>query len=853
MSETPQRALGSYDIKDGVASATLLGLMYDVRVKQSGELEISETKAVMPNGEPAPSWSYALGTPNIQFEQDGAPLELAHSADLKLKGNTLIRSWGNARELYEHHHHSLKHSLIVSQRPQGKGDLLVSFPLLSSARHERGPDGSILVLDGSGQLRMKWSELVITDADGKRIEARFEVQQDALTMRVQAERARFPLLIDPLATNPAANIDGDQISANLGAAIANAGDVNGDGFSDLLVGQPNYTQNGVKSGRALLFLGSASGIQNTASWSLVSGGADDRVGDSLVGLGDVDGDGFSDIVVSAPFAESSGGPSNEGLVWVYRGTNQIGITGLLNMALVWTRAGGVAERRMGQRVERAGDTNCDGKPDLIISAYDLNNTASTGIVEVHKGKGGAPFFFTDVWSQIGESNGFGSATSTAGNINGVSNGGVKCDGIIVGDFSFDNGGPASNNFGKTYIYTGSTTGLRDDAAFTKQGTLVGERLGRAVAGGRDLNNDGLADVLVSSQLADNSGKVEAFPGKTSSNPFATTIWSVSGGAPSTFFGLALAQLRDVNQDGRADVAIGANNADGGRGQASIYLNSAGGLPATPSWTFSGTDVKDRVGTSIISAGDVNKDGAGDFVIAAASSSVGTNTSSGRVFVFHGVAGCQIGGMPFESGTANPANPCEVCDPLASQNSWSPASNGTSCSDGSLCTTNDVCTAGVCGGAQVACPMSTDSCRPNVCNQTTGKCGVQYLPAGALCDERDDKPCTYGVCDGRSSCRIKVSSGCFVNGECIAEGAADPNDQCRVCSPQTNPLRYSSAPSTTVCNDLNPCTTNDRCSNGGICIGKTKLPDGTSCDDQNACTINETCSTGVCTNGANICP
>jgi hypothetical protein len=540
-------------------------------------------------------------------------------------------------------------------------------------------------------------------------------------------------------------------------------------------------------------------------------------------------------------------------VWVYRGTNQIGITGLLNMALVWTRAGGVAERRMGQRVERAGDINCDGKPDLIISAYDLNNTASTGIVEVHKGKGGAPFFFTDVWSQIGESNGFGSATSTAGNINGVSNGGVKCDGIIVGDFSFDNGGPASNNFGKTYIYTGSTTGLRDDAAFTKQGTLVGERLGRAVAGGRDLNNDGLADVLVSSQLADNSGKVEAFPGKTSSNPFATTIWSVSGGAPSTFFGLALAQLRDVNQDGRADVAIGANNADGGRGQASIYLNSAGGLPATPSWTFSGTDVKDRVGTSIISAGDVNQDGVGDFVIAAASASVGANTSSGRVFVFHGVAGCQIGGAPFESGAIDPTNPCQMCDPLVSATSWTLVSDGTSCSDGNLCTTGDVCNAGVCGGAAVVCPPTTNTCRPIACNPASGACVATIRPEGSACDERDNLPCTSGVCSS-SACTLVITGGCLIAGQCIAEGTRDPNNECKVCLPNStrNQTRYISIPNNdTPCDDGNECTSNEFC-RAGVCKPRSVVPNGVSCDDNNMCTQGDSCNNGSCVSTINIC-
>jgi hypothetical protein len=860
-----QRALSGFDVREGVASATLLGLMYDVRVSEAGEFEIGETPAVLPSGERAARWAYTLGKPIVRMAQATSAVELEDRAQLEVTGSRLTRRWGVVAETFDHEHGALKHSITVSERPAGAGRLVVSWPVLGGGQHQPEGDAQMLVRDAQGRARLVWSGLVVRDLDGNRLNARFERTGEALTISVDTTGARFPIVIDPLATNPATTLEGDQGAANFGTAIHAAGDVNGDGFDDLLVGQPNYTHGaGIKSGRALLFLGSAFGVANTASWSLVTDTKDDRVGDAVAGLGDVDGDGFADFAIGAPQAESSGSLNNEGAVWVYRGASAQGL-GQLALPPVWTRFGGVAERRLGQRLAPAGDVNCDGKPDMIISALDPNTPATTGRVEVHSGQGGMPFFAPVFWSQDGESNGFGDSISTAGNINGTVNGTIKCDSIIIGDFSFDDGGPTSANRGKAYIYTGSPTGLSAMPAATRVGVMNGDRVGRSVSGGEDINGDGLDDVLISSQIANNSGRVDAYLGDAMTAIAATPTWSVTGTA-NTRFGLFVELLPDVTGDNRPDVAVAANGTNGNFGAVHLYFNSAMGLSAVPNWTYAGTAATDQMGTNVRGLGDVNNDGLNDFAISAAGATAQGRTTAGRVFVFHGGDGCTINGVSVGRGDQNPMNPCEVCDPTISQTAWSPAANGLLCDDGNACTTNTVCTAGVCGGGTVNTCDDGNSCTVGTCNPMTGTCSQAPANEGNACDDglfcTVNTTCTAGVCGGG------VARDCGLATQCGALPTCDEAaDTC---------VAGVALPNGTACDDGDACTQVDSCQ-GGVCVGSNPVvcpppglckaagvcdpatgmcsapdaPDGTMCDDGNACTFGTTCEAGVCQGGSPI--
>ena len=106
--------------------------------------------------------------------------------------------------------------------------------------------------------------------------------------------------------------------AGFGYAVASAGDVNGDGFSDVIVG--SYLQDNGQSneGRAFVYKGSATGLATSPTWSLESNQSSANFGFSVATAGDVNGDGFSDVIVGAELFDN--GETNEGRAFVYHGS-----------------------------------------------------------------------------------------------------------------------------------------------------------------------------------------------------------------------------------------------------------------------------------------------------------------------------------------------------------------------------------------------------------------------------------------------------------------------------------------------------------------------------------------------------
>jgi hypothetical protein len=132
--------------------------------------------------------------------------------------------------------------------------------------------------------------------------------------------AIYPVTIDPLLTATAdAQLESNQADARLGLSVSGAGDVNGDGYDDVIVGDPFYDGGQTQEGAAFVFLGSASGIADgnpaTAAVQLESNQAGARLGFSVSGAGDVNGDGFDDVIVGA--SRYDAGEEDEGAAFVY--------------------------------------------------------------------------------------------------------------------------------------------------------------------------------------------------------------------------------------------------------------------------------------------------------------------------------------------------------------------------------------------------------------------------------------------------------------------------------------------------------------------------------------------------------
>ena len=289
-------------------------------------------------------------------------------------------------------------------------------------------------------------------------------------------------------------INGTNAGDGFGVAVSGAGDLNGDGYGDLIMGAYGYQGS---KGATYVFFGPVSGEfkSDTADAGFVGGYASDSLGWSVAPAGDVDGDGYDDIV----FGSNKGGPDDEGEVFVYYG-DPSGSFG--DYAFI---SGAAANDFAGQDVRGAGDLNGDGYDDIVIGAY--------GEDTVGGGAGASYVLYGPVVGDIdlaaggydaviyGESGGDTSGYSVAGvgDVNGDG-----WDDLMIGAYNNDQGG---SNAGAAYLLYGPVEGeisLSDaDARFL--GESNGDSAGRYVAGAGDVNADGYADMLVGAQYDDDGG------------------------------------------------------------------------------------------------------------------------------------------------------------------------------------------------------------------------------------------------------------------------------------------------------------------------------------------------------------
>ena len=113
-----------------------------------------------------------------------------------------------------------------------------------------------------------------------------------------------------LSTTPQVTLEGDVAEADFGWSVSGAGDVNGDGYDDVIVGSPNYSNGETAEGRVMIFPGSASGVLTTAIFDMESNQANAELGYSVSRAGDMNSDGFSDAAVGARYFDN--GEGNEG-------------------------------------------------------------------------------------------------------------------------------------------------------------------------------------------------------------------------------------------------------------------------------------------------------------------------------------------------------------------------------------------------------------------------------------------------------------------------------------------------------------------------------------------------------------
>jgi hypothetical protein len=452
----------------------------------------------------------------------------------------------------------------------------------------------------------------------------------------------------PLSPTPDWWSEAGQATSYYGWDVNTAGDVNGDGYSDILVGAKNYDHPQADSlvhtitngGLVRLYLGSASGLQATPAFELRGEGASDengQVGFSCQTAGDVNGDGYDDIIVSEPKRDTPGHPSNglEGRVFLFLG-NASGV----DPDTAWTFLGEFGSRaELGNCVGTAGDVNGDGYDDVLVSAQDMDiDVPNQGRVYAFYGSAsGLPT--TPSWVKDGPLQSmtwFGMGCRGLGDVNGDGYDDIGISAVFMDTYT-----------GRAWVYMGGPAGLDSVAAWTKAGTGPTATFGGPINRAGDVNGDGYADVIIGeSWLASTrAGSAHVFLGGAGGLSL-TAAWTVTGAAGS-LFGLAAGTAGDVNGDGYSDLIIGApdwaldfdplNDPNPHPGNAYLYLGSASGPQFSAAWSVTGDDSKSTMGRAAAAAGDVNGDGFGDVIVSAAGDDNG-QPLEGAAYVFHGRGG-----------------------------------------------------------------------------------------------------------------------------------------------------------------------------------------------------------------------
>ena len=430
---------------------------------------------------------------------------------------------------------------------------------------------------------------------------------------------------------PARILESDEVAARFGSSVGSAGDVNGDGYDDVIIGASAHDLSVGDGGAAFVYLGSAAGLEATPHWSRSESQSESDYGASVASAGDVNGDGYDDVIVGAPAYDN--GQPDEGAVFVHHGSAS-GLSGTAD----WTAEGDQTESFFGFRVRSAGDVDGDGYDDVIIGAYEYTNGQNAE---------GRAFFYrgsasglkpTPTWTLESDQPGaqMGAGVDGAGDVNGDG-----YDDLIVGAPSYGNG---ETNEGRAYVYHGkSVSGPGSNPptpAWIAESDTEEAQMGYSVAGAGDVNDDGYDDVIVG---AWSYGGPEAGEGRVwvyhgSETGLADTpAWSFESDQRGAYLGFSVDGAGDLNGDGYDDVIVGGESyhlswVDEGR--VWVFFGSDSGLADTPAWSEVGWQPDARFGWSVAGAGDVDGDGFDEIAVGAVEQEEG-QFDEGRAYVHSG--------------------------------------------------------------------------------------------------------------------------------------------------------------------------------------------------------------------------
>ncbi|MDF1734312.1 MAG: tandem-95 repeat protein [Minwuia sp.] len=452
-------------------------------------------------------------------------------------------------------------------------------------------------------------------------------------------------------------IQGNDTGDLAGRSIHAAGDVNNDGIEDIVMGIPFADPGGDRSGQAIVVFGNNSGVNVDISDVIAGNGGFaingarflDAAGFSVSDLGDLNGDGFDDLLVSSHRTDKNGNYAGSAhVVFGKADGTPVSLTDVESGIGGFNINGAAPHNQTGVDLSRAGDVNGDGLEDLFISAHgDATNGYLSGASYVVFGRTTlSDIELSDVAAGDGGfiirgSNDYdhaGLVLDRAGDVNGDG-----LDDVIVGAPGADtnglNSGAAFVIFGKADTAPVQITSIGTTVGgFVIAGGIAGENAGGEVAGVGDVNGDGFDDLFVGSSntTVSVSGNGDGYVvfGKADSSQITLADVAALGqgflieGDEDAQTGIAAAGIGDINGDGLADLLLGAPGDDTGgtdAGGAFVVLGKGDGSTVSLAGIAAGTenglfiqgaDANGRAGDAVGSVSDLNGDGISELLIGA---------------------------------------------------------------------------------------------------------------------------------------------------------------------------------------------------------------------------------------------